>query len=294
MDQEKFYELKKHSRPIVDIGPQGSFDCKLVCLPSVTKDTEGYKLYYHGFDGNVFRVGLATSKDGISFEKFEKPVLDIGGKWDSKGCGYPFVMKEERYKMWYVGSDGLHYRIGYAESKDGKNWVKHPEPVLDVGCKGDFDERSVLRPAIVKDEDVYRMVYPGIGGGVMRLGLATSTDGKKWSKYPGNPVLSPGPEEWDGAHIEDPHLIKTDNVYYLTYSGQNERGNYRIGLTTSYDGENYLKERGYIMDLGPKNSFEEKFVAGNFAMVDRGCLVLYYHGRDREDKERISFAQTRK
>ena len=101
--------------------------------------------------------------------------------------------------------------------------------------------------------------------------------------------LDIGPEEWDSVNIEDPHLVKMDK-YYLTYSGIDKAGNYRIGLAVSSDGEHYVKEPNPILDLGARGSFEEKFVAGNCLLYNKTRVVMYYHGRDAGNNERISLA----
>ena len=107
---------KKYGRPIVDLGPEGAFDSVLVCLPCVVRDGGEYKLWYSGYDGKTWRIGLATSRDGISFTKHpENPVLNIDrNNWDSHGVGYCAVLEEEVYKMWYVGFDENNACLGFA------------------------------------------------------------------------------------------------------------------------------------------------------------------------------------
>ena len=68
-----------------------------------------------------FRLCYATSNDGIVWEPYENnPVLDLGapGEWDDYHVGYQFVLFEDgTYKMWYPGTDGSNWRIGYATSR---------------------------------------------------------------------------------------------------------------------------------------------------------------------------------
>ncbi len=90
--------------------------------------------------------------------------------------------------------------------------------------------------------------------------------------------------------IEDAGLIKLDGRYYLTYSGRNKKQNYRIGLAISDDGVNFSKQKDPILDLGEPGSFEDTYVAGNFVMEEQDHLVMYYHGRDADARERISVA----
>ncbi|HDH99672.1 MAG: hypothetical protein DRP94_05645 [Candidatus Latescibacterota bacterium] len=52
--------FKKHGRPIVDLGPEG---LSTVCSCAF-RDGDEYKLWYSGYDGKTWRIGLATSRVG--------------------------------------------------------------------------------------------------------------------------------------------------------------------------------------------------------------------------------------
>ena len=285
----------KHKKPILDIGSPGTFDSVLVCIPSVLKEDDHYKMWYTAHGGVEFRVGLAISKDGVNFTKYEKnPVLDVtSDNWDCKGVQFAQVIKEnDIYKMWYAGyNEKRIQRIGFAISNDGMAWTKEPAPVLDIGQEDRFDQNLLLKPSVIRDGNGYRMVYAALSSNrVMSLGLATSGDGKEWEKYSGNPIIEPEPGKWDCNHIEDPHLIKLDK-YYLTYAGKDDKGHYRIGLAVSTDGMHYKKVPEPILDIGSETSFESTYVAGNYLFCDPPNIIMYYHGRDSEKKERINFAR---
>lgn len=291
-----FTKWRKYGKPIVDVGTKDTFDSVLVCIPSVLKEDHHYKMWYTAHNGKDFRVGLALSKDGVNFTKYESnPVLDVTPNcWDSQGVQFAQVLKEsDGYKMWYAGYDRPKSRgqkIGFAVSEDGIRWTKEREPVLNLGGNGDFDERILLKPSVIRDGAVYRMVYAALAADMtMRLGLATSPDGKKWTKYSGNPILVPDTGSWDAVHIEDPHLLKVAGKYHLSYAGRDQK-NYRIGLATSKDGAHFTKITNPILDLGNADSFEATYVAGNYIFYDPPKVIMYYHGRDAMKKERISLA----
>jgi len=45
----------------------------------VVRDGDEYKLWYSGYDGKTWRIGLATSRDGINWTKDHRnPVLVTG------------------------------------------------------------------------------------------------------------------------------------------------------------------------------------------------------------------------
>jgi hypothetical protein len=64
-----------------------------------------------------------------------------------------------------------------------------------------------------------------------QIGLATSPDGKTWTRSSLNPILSPGGQgTWDSAGVEQPNLLLGANGYLLYYDGLAENAGGRIGL----------------------------------------------------------------
>ena len=97
--------------PILDLGSPGTWDDFSVREPTILFDGTGYRMYYTGFDGSHLRIGLATSADGVVWQKhLGNPVLDIGenGTWDDFHMHGPTVLFDGTgYKMWYAGrNDG--------------------------------------------------------------------------------------------------------------------------------------------------------------------------------------------
>ena len=152
------------------------------------------KMWYRGFDGANYRVGYATSADGITWSKDAgNPVLDlgVGGQWDDNDVLSPAVIKDGgTYEMWYNGFDGAKYRVGYATSADGVTWTKDAgNPVLDIGTGGAWDNTHITYPGVIKDGGTYKMWYSGDDGTNIRIGLANSSDGVGWTKGAGRIVV---------------------------------------------------------------------------------------------------------
>ncbi len=127
------------------------------------------KGYYNNF--TRWRIGYATSSDGINWTKHPQPVLWANKSWEGDDVGNPTVIWEDGlYHMWYHAD----HDIGHAISTDGINWTKDNYPVLTPG-PADFDSIRVLNPFVLKKDDIYYMWYTGIGSdGKWRIGLATS------------------------------------------------------------------------------------------------------------------------
>jgi beta-1,2-mannosidase len=122
------------------------------------------------------------------------------------------------------------------------------DPIL--GQKVFWEEKDVFNPAIaVRDGKIY-MLYRaqdkiGRPAGTSRIGLAESTDGFHFTRFP-SPVLYPGQDaerkyEWEGG-CEDPRVVEDENgVYYMTYTAFD--GNIaRLLIATSKDLFHWTKQ----------------------------------------------------
>jgi hypothetical protein len=154
--------------------------------PSVVKVDGVYFMYYTLAVGSVVdEIALASSKDGISWEK-RGVVLKPGrvGEWDSLLVGRPSVLHEgSLFKIWFDGRKDLPQgapaqevpksptssrSVGFATSKDGFHWTKHQSnPVLSNDAGGVDVERF---------GDGYVIVYESHEG----TKAATSGDGITW------------------------------------------------------------------------------------------------------------------
>ena len=75
--------VRDTKRPIVSLGQPGSFDDTHIFAPAVAYEEDSFKLWYCGSRGavgqRVFRLGLATSRDGRSFQRHgDQPVYEFG------------------------------------------------------------------------------------------------------------------------------------------------------------------------------------------------------------------------
>ena len=280
-------EWTKYSEnPVLDLGADGEWDDTHVADPSVILNNDVYQMWYEGHDGSNWRIGYATSDDGITWTKHHNnPVLDLGadGEWDDQSAGDPTVLFDNGiYKMWYKGNDGATWRIGYATSDDGINWTKHPSnPILNLGDDGEWDDTHVGDPCVLLDNNVYRMWYRGNDVSNTRIGYATSDDGINWTKYPNNPVLDLGSDgAWDDANHEKPSVLLDNEVYKIWYSGS-DGTNWRIGYAVSLDGISWTKyAQNPVVDLGADGEWDDLHVYGRSILLDNGLYKMWYSGHD--------------
>ena len=75
------------------------------------------------------------------------------------------------------------------------------------------------------DFNTYFMLYNGAPIGQRRAGFAWSANGLNWTKYSGNPVLSPLPGTWEGAELYwTTTEIKINGTYWVYYQAGGEVG----------------------------------------------------------------------
>jgi predicted GH43/DUF377 family glycosyl hydrolase len=146
----------------------------------------------------------------------------------------------------YDGFEG--YDVGtspeIAQPNPGE-WSRHPgNPLLAPGPPGAWDDHGATFASVIYDSAAveFRMYYHGYSfTGVHQVGLATSPDGIAWTKYAGNPIMTPGPDAWDGQSVRVPVVWKEGPAdYRMIYTGAGDAG-MQVGYATSSDGIAWTK-----------------------------------------------------
>ena len=119
-----------------------------------------------------YKTRYIESIDGINFDKLGAVCIDFIG--DEYRIGRPRVYRtDKKYKMFYtVGTLRATYLPGYAESIDGKEWIRKD---LEVGIglsKSGWDSRSLsyTAPLIYKNKEY--LFYNGNDMGKNGFGYA--------------------------------------------------------------------------------------------------------------------------
>ena len=131
-------------------GTSGEWDYPRMQISSAIEKNDTIHLCYSGGAFFDWRIGYATSRDGINWTKDEKnPVIDTGedGGWDDLFVAFGSLMFDEsdsQLKMWYhAGAEMLKGGIGYAEFSDvtgveteDRSYMEslrvYPNPVSDI------------------------------------------------------------------------------------------------------------------------------------------------------------------
>ena len=177
-------------------------------------------------------------------------------------------------------------------------WIKFQgSPVLEPGPSGAFDDANINWYGVLFDEGIYKMWYTGqdttdLFSSTLSFGYASSTDGTNWTKYSGNPVLSPGlPGSWEPKILE-PIVIRMGDTLKMWYSGYNrDIGKGRIGYATSLDGINWDKyESNPVIDSGSTGEWDNGGLAPKSVIFDGTIYRMWYVGYDVLNWHRVGYA----
>ncbi|MCG3155713.1 MAG: hypothetical protein DKINENOH_02321 [bacterium] len=234
--------------PVLSPGPESAWDGWHARCSAVVFDGEKYHMFYMGASySSRERIGLATSFDGIHWQKYQNnPILGPGapGTWDQTQVYHPEVYFDgAMFYLWYAGYNGSTMRGGLATSPDGMHWTKHPaNPVLQVGAPGEWDDYGVWpNSGVVRSDGVFYLLYSAASNqNTSRgaIGLATSADGVHWTKHQGNPVLRAGaPGSWNQAGLGPGALLFDGTYFKLWFAGHtNPTNTWHIGYAQSARG----------------------------------------------------------
>jgi predicted GH43/DUF377 family glycosyl hydrolase len=214
--------------PVIKPTPKG-WDAVVIETGPVLKEGDTYKMYYNGYGTDEVRqVGLATSKDGIQWEKRSEPVLRSTNGWDHSICTWGVVKVNGLYYMYY-NSDPPQY-IGLATSQDGINWTRYAGNPIIVPSQS-WESSGISLPSVYFENGSFHMEYLNWDSSA-KFGYATSSDGVHWTKDPLNPIFSKTntSNNWSPVWISYASLTKIGAQERIYYTGANANSVMSIGF----------------------------------------------------------------
>ena len=118
-------------------------------------------------------IHYAFSTNGLQWELFPEPCI-VPDPLTEFSVGRPWIEKSNgKYKMFYsVRHIGKLYRMGYAESSDGKTWIRKDSEIgIDVSNNG-WDAEMICYPAVITVSGKTYMFYNGNNNGETGFGVA--------------------------------------------------------------------------------------------------------------------------
>jgi len=273
----------------IALGDPGAFDDMHIFAPAVVFENDLYHLWYPGSRSSVadrvFRLGLATSRDGIHFKKAgDNPIYDFGDGRTSVVTptilraldGTP-IRENGKLRMWFTGvdfNDGLH-TLHDALSGDGTNWSAPSPPQLE----------NVYAPTVVKAGDGYRMWYTDVGLESWAFRHATSADGQHWEVTP-EPVMAVD-QEWEHRRLFYPTVVQHDGLYLMWYASywleKPDADKAAIGFAISEDGIHWRKNpNNPVLRPDPSLPWEAYYNSSSSVMrLADGTWRIWYGSRKK-------------
>jgi predicted GH43/DUF377 family glycosyl hydrolase len=213
---------------------------------AIVRDGKVYVLYRAEDDsgameigGHTSRLGLAESKDGISFTRRVDPVFypaddaQQSREWPG-GVEDPRIVEAEDggYVLTYTQWNRKTYSVGIATSPDLTHWTKHGT-AFATAAGGKYAELKYKSAGILTQLDKGRLIAAKINGrywmywGEGAIHVATSSDLIHWSPVEdakGQPieVLRPRASHFDSTFPEaGPPPVLTSAGVIVLYNGKN-------------------------------------------------------------------------
>jgi predicted GH43/DUF377 family glycosyl hydrolase len=222
--------------PVMVPGNYGTWDSYDVQPCAVIKENEIYKMYYTGFSDvySNWSIGLATSLDGINWEKHPNPVLQPSAYWEYQLVASSIIIFNGSYYLYYTGRNKPFYSVGVAVSSDGINFLKYSgNPILTNTQQ--WESNGVLDANVIIENNTLKMVF--MNSDANGFGLASSSDGLNWIKDNDNPFFTnqQTSNNWAEGKIAYPYWLKLPNETRIYYSGiTNYSDNHRIGVMRKF------------------------------------------------------------
>jgi len=217
------------------------FEEKNVLNPSaVVKDGLVHLIYRAQDSLMTSRLALATSVDGIHFEKQTEPILfpdndaQLAFEWPG-GIEDPRVVSLDNgeYYLTYTAYDGKTARLFAATSPDLMHWQKLGSVFENPKYADKWSKSGALITTQVEDQFVATKIdgYYYMYFGDTSLFIARSEDLKSWEvledgeKYTPLRVLNPRPGHFDSRLVEPgPFAVHREEGIVLIYNASNARG----------------------------------------------------------------------
>lgn len=217
---------KYEGNPILTPGKR-DWESKDVFNPTAWSDGETVYLLYRAEDSTgmgewngTSRIGLATSDDGLSFERESEPVFVPTEPWELPGGAEDprLVRVRDTFYLTYTGYDGETARLALASSPDLRDWTRHGLVFPDSG----WTKAGAILPEQVDGR--YWMYF-----GDTNVWAAHSTNLIDWTPV-AEPVMRPREGMWDSRLVEPgPAPRLTEDGILLLYNAADDSLVYRTG-----------------------------------------------------------------
>jgi hypothetical protein len=158
----------------------------MVSAPCVLQDEGRWRMWYISGLGwepedvpqrSFYHIKCAESPDGVRWSPTGRVALGL--QPGESNIARPCVRREtDLYRAWFSVVADRGYRLGYAESVDGYEWIRRDDRVdLEPSADG-WDSEALAYPWVFRHRERRYMLYSGNGFGRTGFGLAEQVGGE--------------------------------------------------------------------------------------------------------------------
>lgn len=151
--------------------------------PSILQEDDLFRAWYvsglkwihaRGAQYPSYVIRYAESHDAVTWQSGGPVCIDFQDD-DEFGFGRPWVVRDAgAYRMWYsIRSHSRPYRIGYAESPDGRTWERLDHLAGISSSETGWDSEMICYPCVVDARGKRYMFHNGNRHGATGFGYAT-------------------------------------------------------------------------------------------------------------------------
>lgn len=161
-----------------DVDPYSTF------APFVLKISEKWHMWYvslikwesvNNNSKHYYHIKHAISNDGINWIREGRVCIDFKSEYEYAIARPCVLFEDDIFKMWYSYRAGINqetYRIGYAESKNGLDWLRKDSQIrLTISSKG-WDSQMICYGYVFNFQNEKYMLYNGNEYGKTGFGIA--------------------------------------------------------------------------------------------------------------------------
>ena len=196
----------------------------------------------NGYETDPLQMGelrVTDLLDPATYERFEEPILSPFDA-DSRPGERKTLFKSDlfidevetlghRYVNVYNAKDSDDVETVFlAVSDDGEHWTR----CLDHAVFSEPGSQITGDPIILRDGDLYIMIYFVLKDGKTYNTFAASYDLVNWTRWKGKPLIE-SEYEWENVYAHKASLVRRDGVLYHFYCAVNRQGERFIAVAAS-------------------------------------------------------------
>ena len=198
--------------PVFTAAGPGHWDVKIRERGWILREPSQWKMWYTGYDGTrpgKKMLGYATSTDGLTWQRHpQNPIYSE--HWVEDVCIIPH---EGTY---YLFAEGEEDRAQLLKSSDGIAWQRVGTLDVRLANGEPIPDGPYGTPTAFYEKGTWNLLYERRDLGIW---LARSTDLRVFTNVQDEPVMVPGPDEFDQDMIAMNQVIRYQDRYYAIFHG---------------------------------------------------------------------------